>query len=382
MNNHKLCQHSLFFAVVVGVSTAVQAKPVVSSVSFGADAEITLSGSEFGAGPNVVLYDDFEDAKIVDGSLELQPKVGTWYSVISSDPAIYLGQQKNKSLFVRGKGNAILVFGVEDSKGPYGLKPFTEVFFSYSVKDLAEFPGDSGKDFSFSTRSSTKDAWMMLGDRGDNLSYSLSFNTPSGNDLYIPAWTGNGFNIAGNTTKLEPAFWQPELTKNWAFQDWNTTFFHAQLDAVNPYGPAEGYFGFINKNAYHVNKRSGNFIQDLRSEGLPYAYWDRIKFFAWLNEGDANVQRLLDEVYVAIGPNANARVVLSDAPSLEESSELINLPTKNWDHEKISFSLPNYIMTNSQKDFYIRVINSENKISNSIKLCKDCPVAPKLELVN
>ncbi|MCD1631309.1 hypothetical protein [Marinobacter shengliensis] len=382
MKSRNLDKKILAFTLIIKASTSVQAEPVISNISFGADAQITVYGSEFGRGPNIVLYDDFETASIIDGRLELQPKIGSWYSVASSSPAIYLDQRKNKSLFVRGKGHAALVFGVEDSKGLYGLSPFTEVFFSYSVKDLAEFPGDGGENFSFSTRSSTKDAWMMLGDRGDNLSYSLSFNTPSGNDLYIPAWTGNGFNIAGNTTKLEPTFWQPELTKNWAFQDWNTTFFHAKLDPKDPYGPAEGYFGFINNNSYHVNKRSGNLIQDLRSEGLPYAYWDRIKFFAWMNEGDANVERLLDDVYVAIGPNANARVVISDAPSLEQSSHILNLPIRSWDQEKISISLPKYIMEDSQKDLYIRVINSENQSSNSLRLCKDCPVAPKLELVN
>src|SRR5690554_5139444 len=99
MKNYKRCGYSIFFAVIVGASTTVQAELVISSISFGAEGEVTVSGTEFGQGPNIVLYDDFENAKIVDGKLELQPRVGTWYSVVSSTPAMYLDQHKNKSLF-------------------------------------------------------------------------------------------------------------------------------------------------------------------------------------------------------------------------------------------------------------------------------------------
>ncbi|QBM17205.1 hypothetical protein MARI_13110 [Marinobacter sp. JH2] len=369
-------------AIAIGASTLAEAKPIIENINFNAGTDASISGEGFGPGPNIVLYDDFEAAEIANGKLELNPKIGEWYQVSSSNPVIYADQEINQSLFVRGKGDASLNFGVKSIDGPYGLKPFTEIYFSYSVRDLGDFPGTGGTESSFSTVSSTKDAWMMFGARGDNLAYSASQGQPAGHDLYIPAWTGNGFNIAGNTTKLSPTFWQHELTKNWAFLNWNTTFFHGKINNNDPYGAADGFFGFVNVNKFHINERIGNLIQDNSSEGLTHAYWDRIKFFAWMNEGDADVERILDNIYIAIGPNANARVIVTNAPTLEKSSKLIHLPVNEWGQEKISVEIPKYILESKNETHYIFVIDSRNQQSDPVKICNDCPVAPKLELIN
>ena len=366
--------------LILASGTAI-AQPFVASSGLTQEGKLVLSGQSFGSGPNIVLYDNFNDARIIDGELRLAPQVGKWHELSASSPALHEDQRRDSSLVVRGPSYAKLTFGVDDSEGFHGLKYFQEVFFSYSVRDVGEFPGDNSSLNSFSNISSTKDAWMMFGGRGDNTEYAVSQGLPAGNDLYIPAWTGGGFNIAGNNTGMNPSFWQGELTKNWDFGGWNINMFHAELNPEDPYGRAEGFFSFINENQYVVNIRNGNFMEDLRSERMPYPFWDRIKFFAWLRTGDAEVHRLLDDVYVAIGPNANARLVITDGRTLEKSTMIYHLFIDQWSNDKITASIPEHILEDSNNNYFVTVINSNNERSTSFPLCLDCPSAPSLEIV-
>jgi hypothetical protein len=373
----KFVRISLSSAIMLSLASAVTAEPQIEQAYLNADSDMVIEGSGFGGGPTVALHDDFSNAELSGGEVVFHPQVGEWYEAKSYSESFYLDTKNNgKSLYARGDGYSKLTFGVPDSSGPLGLKTFQEVYFSYTIKDLGEFPGSGGGLEQFSSASSTKDAWMMLGDRGDNTAYSVSRGKPAGNDLYIPGWTGGGFNLAGNNSKLHPSFWQGELTRNWDFGGWNTKMFHAELDPKDPYGPAEGFFSFLNENAYHVNTRDGNFMEDLRSEGVPYASWDRIKFFAWLNADDAEVNRVLDEVYVAIGPNANARLLLSDGASLEKSSQVFHLSPKQWTDSEIVANFPDYLPDGNA--YFLHVVDSENSFSEGFTLCQSCPKAPSV----
>lgn len=380
MNNTiKNARYSLCCVFVILTTGNVMAQPTVASVQLGQHGEMVIKGSGLGSGPTIALYDNFDDAEIVGGELKLTPQVGQWHEISSSSPLFHQDNGGDLSLYVRGPAYAKLFFGVEDPKAIHGLKTFQEVYFSYSIRDIGDFPGDNGTLDSFSTISSTKDAWMMFGGRGDNTAYAVSKGEPAGNDLFIPAWTGNGFVIAGNNTSMNPNFWQHTLTENWDFGGWNTNMFHAELNPEEPYGAAEGFFSFINKNRYDVNVRKGNFMEDLREEGVPYPVWDRIKFFAWLRTGDADVQRLVDEVYVAIGPNANARVLVSDAETLETSTKAYHLIINQWNNSEIKASIPDHILKDSS-DYFITVIDSNNERTTSIPLCPNCPSPPPLQL--
>jgi hypothetical protein len=358
--------------------------PNISDLSISNDGVITIEGNGFGPGPNVVLYDDFSEAKVGPDFIKLSPKKGAWPETRhNGDPAKALRQglegTNGTSLAVRsadGTSHHSLTFGVEDPTGVHGFKHFQEVYFSYSIKDEGEFPGPNGGYENFSDVSATKDAWMMFGYRGDNTRYAVdSLGIPSGHDLYIPAWTGSGFTIAGNNTQMSPRFGQSELKDNWSFGSWVTKMFHAKLDPDSPYGVAGGFFAYLNNKAYGINHRDGNFMVDQSSEGVPYPYWDRILFFAWLRTGDAEVTRLVDNVYVAIGDNANARILLSDSKLLETSSRVKHMLPRDWTNKRITVET-SFSDIGSLR--YLHIVNAKNEFSDSMVICHDCPTAPSL----
>lgn len=376
LSNPKL-QMLLLAVSSIALPSGLAAAPQISNVVLSGSGDVVIEGTGFGGGPTVAIHDDFSTARIESGSVSLSPQVGQWLIGNSSSQSIVIDQKyQSKSLFVRGSGSSLFVFGIPDSTAPQGLRTFQEVYMSYTIRDFGDFPGTGGTPTSFSTQSATKDAWMMLGDRGDNTQYAVSQGEASGHDLYIPGWTGTGFNIAGNNTRMEPSFWQGRLTENWDFGGWNTNMFHAELNPSNPYGKAEGFFSFINENGYYSNVRNGNFMEDQRDEGVPYASWDRIKFFSWMNEGDANVRRVVDEIYVALGRNANARLLVTDNEKLGNSTRAFHLTPISWSGSEIVAGFPDYLPDDNS--YFVHVIDANNVASQGIGLCQRCPIAPEI----
>ncbi len=365
--------------------------PSVSGVSPDLNnEELTISGSGFGGGPRVVMFETFEGGPHGQAVSADSPRVGEWVDVPHPDENRRAWFTESAAL--SGSYSAVmrytdqssqtfpLVFGVKDSSGFHGLEPFQEIYFSYSVKDLREFPGRNGTNDSFSDISSTKDAWLMLGNRGDN----TSLTAPDGNqghDLYVPAWTGSGFNIAGNQTRMSPAFWQNEITNRWSFSGWNTKFFHAALNPNDPYGEARGFFGFVNENGYFMNHRAGNFMSNQEHDGVS-PYWDRIKFIAWLRTDDRDVKRVMDNVYVAIGSNANARVVVADRPNLNVASEVHHLLPLHWSDSEIVLDVGAANLP-SDRAWYVFVIDAQERVVDTgFSYCPKCPDAPVLSGVH
>jgi len=372
-------------AVLISSATlavGVQAAPEITSIEAGDESRLVIHGSGFGSGPSVKLYDDFSRAEQRNGTLALSALVGQW-NWLSSTPTgiISAGMADNgKGIYVlkHEESRVSLEFGVPDPESVHGYEHFQEVYLSYTVKDFGDFPGPGGGPETFSDRSSIKDAWLMFGSRGDNTSYAVSQGSPAGHDLVATTWTGGSFATGGNNTRMSPSFWHHPLRDNWAFQDWNTIMFHAKLNPDDPYGDAEGFLGFTNRNMTHFRSREGNFMTDQTDEGVPYPYWDRVKFYAWMRGGE-NVARAMDNVYVATGANANARVVLTDTSYDENPGKLIHALPLEWSDSRITVELPRGF---NPEDLTLTVINSGESNSNSIPvtLCLECPESITLDV--
>lgn len=373
-----------FFAAAIAISlpSVSASAPMINSISTNSLGELTILGDNFGGGPQVKLYDDFNNTKqSPDGKLELIPSIGQWDRHNNSG---YTESKRNDDksdqvLIVRDTSlqvQANIVFAIDDINGVHGKKHFQEIYLSYTEKDLKEFPGRNGTIDSFSDISSSKSAWLMFGNRGDNTSYAVSKGEPAGHDLVISTWTGSSFATGGNNTAMSPSFWHHELRNNWAFQDWNTISFHAKLNPESPYSEAEGFISFVNKNFYLKKVRKGNFMSDQTESGVPYPFWDRVKFYAWDRYTESDVKRATDNIYIAIGNNANARVVFTDHELLGKSKVLVHALPVSWSNKKITTKIPN----DSRLPRYVHVITSNEESSGGYYTCTNCPNPTKLEV--
>lgn len=315
---------------------------------------LEVSGRDFGTGPNVRFFDTFTNDQ---GATPLAVQSPAWF-----DRGTF--EIDNQTAF-SGEGSAVVFDSANNIRNnlkyrepgddtPHDTRAFQEVYFSYAIKDLGSFPGPGGTDDAFSDISSTKDVWMMLGKRGQG-GYHID-DQWVGNDLVAPAQNGSKFLIFGNDTDLGSKKWLPTVANNWAFGEWNQMFFHADVDPDAPRSSGSGFFAFANNNMYDNKELTGNFMSN--AEKKPY--WDRIKFGPWYREkNSSNVERVHDEIYIATGPNANARIMLGDSQYLDQVTRLHHGAPVDWRGNRIVADF-SHVDLDARKNWFVFVSNGDS----------------------
>ncbi|TSJ70298.1 hypothetical protein [Marinobacter vulgaris] len=374
----------LSFGLTYLVATSAWANPAIHTHSISNDGKITLFGMGFGAGPDVVLYDDMRNANVSSSSVELSPLKGNWFEVKKAKASeIVEGPfgPDSQAIIVAETGSANgarPIFGEPDPTGIHGLKHFQEIYYSFALQDLGSFP--HGTEDEFATISASKDSWLMFGDRGDSTRYSVEkLGEPSGHDLAVPTWIGGVFSIGGNNTRMNPLYRQQSLRDNWVFGGWVTYMFHAKLNPDDPYGNAEGFFAYLNEKAYDKNTRTGNFMTDQTEEGVPYPYWDRVRFNAWVrHSSETQIRRAMSNFYVAIGDNANARVLLTNGETLGTSTRVQHLLPETWSDDQIRATLPKDWASDN---LFVHIADSDNNYSQGYRIeCGECTPPDTIKL--
>lgn len=325
---------------------------------------VVVCGNAFGdQGPSYVLFDDMESGQADEPIEESSPLVGEWWQVSTSysDGA---GRSGEQAMTIGGSGSGNAQFGIVDDDEELGLMHFDEIFVSWALLDLGVFPGDNSSETEFSTDSSAKDVWVMYGDRGDNYSYSCSQGTCNGNDIVLVSHTGNGgFKIDGNNTNSD---WWISGLDFWQFQTWNPMSVYLNVDSEDPYGPIEGAFEHISpEGGYIRDDYDGTIMREEHDEVPPV--WDRIKFGSWHRSTD-DFERVVDDIYIAVGDGAAARVEVADAPTIENATQLAISTIDDWSDERLEATLRLGDLEPEDDDLYLYVVDADNQRSEGFAL--------------
>lgn len=318
---------------------------------------IVVCGDGFGdLGPTILLFDDMEGGQ-ADAPLAAEaPAIGAW----TEPRGQYVGDASRSGslamLFadtaITEGGGVSAVVGLPDRAGPLGLRLFDEVFLSLAIRDLGDFPGNNSSPTQFSSDSSAKDVWMMFGDRGDNYEYSCQQGQCNGHDFVFATHTGGGsFKHDGNNTPS--SWWLPGF---WQFQAWNVMSTYIRIDPDDPYGAAHGVFEhFSPAGGYVRDEYTSTILADLAD--IPPA-WDRLKFGAWYRKA-GQVRRVADDIYVAIGPGAAARVEIADAAQIEDATKLAISTAHAWSANQIEATVRLGDLDPQTDDLYLFVVTAD-----------------------
>lgn len=402
-------------AIIAGLlfSAGLQAAPEVSGVQAvdspdGKSIEVSIQGKGFGPQPRVIVYDDFDDGE--DGAYMTDldaPKIGAWYEIreFAREQPIYYADSSyvgRNSIIVReanhpsgyGGTRGMVAAGNEVPSNHKGLEYFTEIFTSVWMKDVFKTPGGNGTETSFSTDpvSTSKEIWFMLGNRGDRRPPD---NWSQGHDIFTVGrggsterWSANGGNNTSNTvgTIDENVAGVDGVVHDahnfWKFQGWNRFYHWARLNVDDPYGAtSSSALGYFNGEQHSYTRNLGRIqlINDMTMWDVPVAAWDRVKVPGWYRGGNEPVRRLFDEIYIAIGPNAQARVELGDSPAYYESRRLAIVPASQWSAEEIVVNVPDYVTNSFGDKAYVFFIDGEGNVSSPglpIEGCAKCPKPP------
>ena len=325
---------------------------------------LVVCGGGFGdLGPDIVLFDDMEGQDTDSAVLDATQPIGAWISGSSTyvDDAARSGRMAMLAADNSGEDNGrSTVFGIPDESAALGLREFDELFVSWALMDLGDFPGNNSSPTSFSSDSSAKDIWLMYGDRGDNYDYSCSTGECNGHDVVLGTHTGQGsFAIGGNTSAGQ--WWLPDY---WQFQAWNAMSTWMRLDRSDPYGAIEGVFEHVSPSGYVRSEYDEPMLETL--DGIPPA-WDRLKFGAWYRDA-GDIRRVFDDVYIAVGPGAAARVELANAADITQATKRSICTVDSWSDGRIELTVHTGDLDLGNETLYLFVVDAENQRSAGFAL--------------
>ncbi len=319
--------------------------------------EFIINGSGFGVGPNIVMYDDLDNQTAglpinLDKAL-----IGKWSRSSSyTEIPIIVNHEDGKAMAVRSP----LKSGISSIAQIEAVFPAEKkgIFISYSVTvPEGKFFSGASEDNKFPDVSSWKFTWIT--DTPMGITSTTQFN------ICTPTHAGKGtFYLAGNSVNHGYV----GVAGAWSWHTKNYMGFGLQA-----YDSANGkiYFQLSGKkdHALVFEKNTRVFPESNTTS------FDTVKFPGWFGNGDqTNFNAYYDDLYVATGENAFARIEVSNGPSLQDSTMNLTLPVFLWTDEKIVAKISKKLLKNDL--LYFRVYDKNNRFG-TIKVCPRCPLEPK-----
>ena len=266
---------------------------------------LVIDGSDFGPdGPNVVFFDDLEQGiagntvRTGSGSAAL----GVWNSVGSNAPyyttsAAISGSkamQTNMSVNWLGYAEILLPTGTQELFGSWWMY----------VPSGTNIPGEGTSD-----GTNWKTVW-------------LQGSGTTNNDLVIPTRLSSGWLINGNDSPFTEStsidLQKGEWKRVWAW--------------IKSGQASNGHVHFWELDGAGIIKREE---WDNRNVGRTGEDWERLRINGY-GRTTTNSFPTFDDIYVATGPNARARIEIGDRPVYAECTKLAVATPTSWSTTSIT----------------------------------------------
>jgi hypothetical protein len=339
------------------------AAPTISNVSGTvADGQtITIFGSGFGNGPNVVLYDEFEGG--VDGeTISAAATVGSWAKVGNPtnptnapyyDPVAHSGSHSMRAVDSDSSRENVATAKFPDT---------TEFFQSWWVQVPAgeRFPG-AGAPGRFPSKdlgeciSCFKMTWIS-----ENGLWS-----GGGNDICLGTWVAQTMQFQGNDVSSPVIAYVGNSWWRWGKWMRFSVWFKA-----NGLSNGQGKFRVLAEGEGWTYANEG--ISGVMMHTSPYL-WNTMNVAGWAG-GTGYV--VYDDYYLATGPNSQARVGIGDAPTYAGSKNIALLTPVSWSDSTITAVVRKGSFSNLSNVFFYVTDANGNVNANGLLGCTQCPRAP------
>ncbi len=369
-------RQELILGLMAGLlASNMNAAPTVTSVNASgmSNATIEISGSGFGAAPQVTVFDQFETDAVAGAKIPINKAlVGSWFKADNApeyDPIAHSGKFSARTWVGSPRK-----MGQLQASLPEGT---TNVLISYwvHIPPGTPFPGAffTGSNISnWSDDSSWKMAWLFdQSYRGEDA------------DICLPTHSGYGiFHMAGNDgvkfgdvegrVGLKPSWW------NW--NSWMRMTLWLRANTDDPLKDGDWYFNVISegKAPFTLSGRKPVFDAD----GASIKQFRRLNVPGWFREQSSQDMRpLYDDVYVATGPSAAARVEIGNAPELSKVTAMELQPVVSWSDSKVVVKLNTGGITNLGSA-YLYVTDKNNATNSRGIPLFDPPASPVLSMLD
>lgn len=372
MNKNKLMKVFLIILMFsLCVSLPVFAAPSVSNVSGSLNngAVITVNGLNFGSnGPNIVLFDDFESG--INGS---NIKIGVGSATIGKWDKIGGGDGSSKPVY----SNKYSVSGNLAFRGDYTINTGSgswdsssaafvydidtkDVFLSfwYMLPTTSQFPQTNYANWNW------KLSWFYNGSSMDD-DQVVSVGLPDRSFEPFSSWA-----ISCNNCYGPHANWYTlNMYKGKWYRIW--VWIHATNDTTS-------------QKKLWVMGKDDNLVatQKVNWNGRIFnnitSIFNRFSFNAWARWCNPCTESygFFDDVYLATGPYAQARVEIGNASTYNACTNLSIATVISWSDTQIKATLRQGAL-NSLSNAYLYVFDANGNVNqNGYPLCPDCPGNP------
>ncbi len=325
-----ICTALFFFLVGATLFAAPSISGVSGTVSN--SQSITISGSNFGSGPTVILFDDFENGN--SGSLigTGAVNVGSIYEVGTdgNNPTFNSSYAHSGSIAMKS------TYAVSGGGSPHitarYASGFTKVFTCFWAYCPGIFPGADVGGTNY------KIQWHMA-----------DSDTPT-NDIDMVAVGGEWYFASNGQPNWQISF----NTQSWPYPtgSWHRFWTYVAL----------GSNGTVKCSELNNSGVSTAVSNTSAGSMFPSGTFYRTNFDAWGSTGSSSVT-YLDDVYEAVGDNAQARVEIGNASTYTSCTNLTMCTPDSWSASSITAHVWKGSFGSSDSA-YLFVIDSNGNVSS------------------
>lgn len=334
---------------------------------------LTITGTGYGSGPNVVLFDQFIGTHGQSTFAGRTPEVGNWTAVSSygnGDPQMYYDEATNRTWLSCRDINNIGQSGIRNRSLYKYTGDITE--FSFSLRAYVpigfRFP-DAPTAGAQPDDSSWKMTWFSQGPSNGN---TLSNRDSPARNVCIPTQIGSGsISIGGNNNG--PSYFQDYVRAIYGnFSHTAPTFYNWYQSGAGTYNVYDQIGEFICANNNTVTRQIRS-IDPFHSSSagqestFTTRSYNAFEFTGWFTDSYnyINCLPLLTDARLAVGPNSRACVLISNSPTLLTAGQIYHGDIISWDNTNgIQFKI--YAHSDFGPNTHVHVIKADGTLIENV----------------
>lgn len=333
------------------------------------DSTLVVTGLDFGGGPNIVLYDNFEQGDPGD-VVDMDAEIGSWFEYNNEHQA---------RLEEDGFGNqcARLIYDDTLAQLRFLFDPAQEIFLTYRLRTPpgGYFPSyDTPDELPDGTLSSVnfKVAWLYDADADGDFR--------ADDDIVLPSCGGSMFHYMSNDSDNTydsiywgsgPYLWKHDGGNAGRFYTVNGTRWNRWTSWLKAGDDPRVDNGIIYGNG--MSEEFGQKPATITSHPLFTGGQNGLDRWTGLNlpgyhrntaeGGVGHADQQFDDVYLAIGPNAAARIELGNRPDYASCTKLDIMTPVDWTENSIEVTA-RVAQFDLDEGAYLFVIGADNQPSD------------------
>lgn len=351
----------IFVILIMMWTSLLFAEPQVQSVVRKGNQDfVVINGGQFGDAPNVQIFDNFDHPDAEGGKKVDYKQAFDNHWMLKGDPTLS-PRPLYDPLAYSGNYSALFysyIDGIKQLHTHMKLKlrePAADAFVAYATrtKPATSYPGrnhySTGNAADFPIGSSWKYTWLYDQDVKGNSSDICAVTYVGYGNVYL---AGNDFNVAT----------LPKIYNWWDKNDWNHISVHLNANEQFPTDAGAATVSIANQAFGH--QLFAYEVPIFDNDGPEEKVFRNFTIPGWIRASDRTSAVVYDDIYLATGPNAAARVVFTNHSFYSLSNKVAIQRVMNWTDKQVVMFM-DFTVFDEADDVYMHIFDGQGIAMNN-----------------